>query len=110
MNGNHSFDIKISENGLINNESNIFLKPDTFALNKEDKQKNIIIRLLRIISGFIILFAIVTSTQLNSSLNTAQLYSKKYLTYMAVYRIPMILGNNYYKSILGIGEQNKVKK
>lgn len=105
-----SFEIKDSDKDLINRESNIFLKADNFVCNKEDENKKLIIRLLRIISGCIILFAIATNFQLNSSLTTVRLYSQKYLTYMAVYRIPMILGNNYYKSILGIGDQVKVKK
>lgn len=35
-------------------------------------------------------------------------YSHQYMTFMQCYRIPMILGNNYLQSIMGIGNQTKI--
>lgn len=35
-------------------------------------------------------------------------YSQQYITFMQCYRFPMILGNSYLQSILGIGNQTKI--
>ena len=37
-----------------------------------------------------------------------QSYSQQYITFMQCYRFPMILGNSYFQSILGIGNQTKI--
>lgn len=34
-------------------------------------------------------------------------YATQYITFMELYRIPMMLGNNYYKSLLGVGNYTK---
>jgi hypothetical protein len=64
---------------------------------------------LRLLGVFLIIFVFSIDAVLSHSLIDAIAYSSKYFTFMATYRYPMILGNNYYKHILGIGDQTNVK-
>lgn len=36
------------------------------------------------------------------------IYAQQYTTFMQIYRLPMKLGVNYYKSLLGIGNYTKI--
>lgn len=52
----------------------------------------------------IAVLAVMTNQESNSLINN----SNQYINFMQTYRIPMVLGNNYFKNFLGIGNQVKV--
>ena len=89
-------------------EDNQFIKQDSFATKRKDSDVSVIIWILRILTAFMLIFIPTTMTVLNNSLEDSIAYSSRYFSFMATYRIPMILGNNYYKHILQVGDQTNV--
>ena len=103
--GNPNFTLK----SYPNFEANHFIKQDSLAIKPTDTDISLIRVILRLLTVVMIVFLIFSLGKLNSSLEDSKAYSERYFTFMTTYRIPMILGNNYYKHILQIGDQNNVQ-
>ena len=92
-----------SQRKYSNIDHNHFIKEGALTINTKDGDISLIKWTLRILNLVILLFLVVTMTSLNSSLNNRIAESSRYFTFMSTYRIPMILGNNYYRYILHLG-------
>jgi hypothetical protein len=58
---------------------------------------------LRLLGVFIFIFKVTTIIATNNSHAALQTKITRYSLFMETYRLPMLLGNNYYKYLLGIG-------
>ena len=67
-------------------------------------------KLLRISTlSLLIMFFIISLEPYNNSSDMID-YSNRYTGFMAAYRIPMVLGNNYFKLLLNIGNKTVITK
>lgn len=89
-------------------ENAIFIKEKEYEPNSTSKD---IIQIKLIITIFFIsIVATLIAFHAITVVDAAKLqsYSQQYITFMQCYRLPMILGNSYLQSTLGIGNQSKI--